>query len=68
MLVELTRKQLEDLKTLVAAKIKGTLAECEHYLKRDAEKHPERLTAQKFKARAIRLIDIQQQLIQAKEL
>lgn len=49
--VILTRSQLEWLREIVRQQVLTGQKQMEHYIKRDAAKHPERKTIEKFKYR-----------------
>ncbi len=49
--VRITRSQLQWLRKLVAVQVKTERAQLDYYIKRDAAKHPERKTIDRFRER-----------------
>lgn len=49
--VTLTRSHLQWLQRVVAQQVKSEQMQLEHYIKRDAAKHPERKTIDRFRER-----------------
>ena len=49
--VKITRSQLQWLRKLVAVQVKTERAQLDYYIKRDAAKHPERKTIDRFRER-----------------
>ena len=47
----LTRSHLEWIQRIVAQQVKTERAQLDHYIKRDAAKHPERKTIERFRER-----------------
>ena len=59
--VRLTRSHLKWLSRIVAQQVKTEKAQLDHYIKRDAAKHPERKTIDRFRER----LEIAEDFLQA---
>lgn len=64
--VSLTRSHLEWLREIVRQQVLTERRQMEYYIKRDAEKHPERKTIDRFKHRLEMAQDFQQAIDKAK--
>ena len=66
--VTLTRSHLQWLQRIVALQIKSERAQLDHYIKRDAAKHPELKTIDRFRERLEIAKDFAQALDKATKL
>jgi len=64
--VTLTRSHLEWLRNIIGLQVRTERAQLDYYIKRDAAKHPERKTIEKFRNRLQIALDFQQAIDKAK--